>query len=106
MNHKFLYIVIGMSVVTYIPRALPALGLSRVKLPKWFLLFLDYIPVSVLSALLIPSIAVQDKKIDFVNPYFMASIPTVIAAYKSKNIFITIIVGIISFLAFRAIMQH
>lgn len=104
MNYKFLYIVIGMSVVTYIPRVLPAIGLSRIKLPDWFLLFLEYIPVSVLAALLIPSILVQNKKVDVVNPYFLASIPTVAVAYKSKNIFIPIIVGLLSYLVISNIL--
>lgn len=104
MNYKFLCIVIGMSVVTYIPRLLPALGFSRIKLPEWFLLFLEYVPVSVLAALLIPSILVQNKKVDVINPYLLTSIPTVAAAYKSKNIFIPIIVGLLSYLAISNIL--
>ncbi|MDI6601059.1 MAG: AzlD domain-containing protein [Thermoanaerobacteraceae bacterium] len=100
MDIKFIFVLIGMALVTYIPRIIPALGLSRVNLPDWALRFLDYIPVAVLSALLFPSIMMTKGRLDIAlsNPYLIASIPTVIAAYFSRNLFIPVIVGIVSYI--------
>lgn len=97
MNYKFLLVVIGMSVVTYIPRLMPALGLSNKKLPVWLLKFLEFIPVTVISALLVPSIMIRDNKLSLLNPYVYAAIPTLFAAYKSKNIVIPVVVGLVCY---------
>lgn len=99
---RFISVLVGMTLVTYIPRMLPAMGLYRVNLPGWCLKFLDYIPVAVLSALLFPSIMMPNGRlnISITNPYLIASIPTVISAYFSRNLFIPVIVGIISYVAF------
>lgn len=51
-----IWIIIGMLVVTYIPRLLPFYIISKIKLsPRWRL-FLTYIPYTSLGALIIPGV--------------------------------------------------
>lgn len=106
MDIRFILVLIGMSLVTYIPRMLPVLGLSKVNLPNWALRFLDYIPVAVLSALLFPSIMVSGGELDITlsNPFLVASIPTMIAAYLSHNLFIPVIVGIVFYVGLTVLI--
>ncbi|MEO3947792.1 AzlD domain-containing protein [Gorillibacterium sp. CAU 1737] len=48
--------VLGMAVVTYIPRLLPLLFTERFQVTGRLRLFLDYLPYAVLSALVFPAI--------------------------------------------------
>lgn len=98
MDQKIILVLIGMSVVTYIPRMLPLVVLSKVKLPPLFLKWLKYIPVAVLSALLAPGILLSHNHIafNFDNKALLASLPCFIVAAKTKNLFLTVLVGIVS----------
>ena len=50
------FVVVGMTIVTYIPRMLPLVFLQDIKLPAKVREFLEFIPVAVLSALVFPGI--------------------------------------------------
>lgn len=49
------YVILGMVVVTYIPRLLPFVIVSGKPLPKKIRLFLEFVPYTALGALLLPS---------------------------------------------------
>ncbi len=100
MEQQTILIILGMSIVTYIPRALPIIVLSKFKLPDWFLRWLKYIPIAILSALLFPQIMIFEDHVNISldNKNLLAAIPSLLAAYKTKSLFITVLVGIISML--------
>lgn len=66
-------------------------------MPEWFLQWLKYIPVAVLSALLVPGILISGDtmNISLHNKNLIAAIPSVFVAYKTKNLFITVLSGIV-----------
>lgn len=86
-----------MSIVTYIPRMVPLVLLSKIQLPPLFLKWLKYIPVAVLSALLFPGIMLPGGSLAFGldNKSLLASIPCFAVAAKTKNLFLTVLVGIV-----------
>jgi branched-subunit amino acid transport protein len=49
---EFLALVLACAAVTAVPRVLPLLVLSKLRLPQWLLDWLGYVPVAVLAALL------------------------------------------------------
>jgi branched-subunit amino acid transport protein len=49
-------IIVGMALVTYLPRVLPALVLDRITFPGWFKKWLQSIPYAALGALIFPGI--------------------------------------------------
>lgn len=53
---KYILLVIGMGLVTYIPRMLPMVLLNGVKLPNRLRTFLSLIPYAALGALIFPGI--------------------------------------------------
>ena len=57
--------ILGMMAVTYIPRALPVLALARRTLPEPVIRWLGFIPVAVLSAMLVPSLVAGGGSLDF-----------------------------------------
>ena len=58
---SILLVIIGMALVTYIPRLLPALFLNRFQCPDWFRKWLQSIPYAALGALIFPGVLLVDK---------------------------------------------
>ena len=57
---KYIILVLGMGVATYLPRLLPALFLDRIQFPKWFQKWLQSIPYAALGALIFPGVLLVD----------------------------------------------
>ena len=58
---KVLLVIVGMALVTYLPRLLPALFLDRFQFPDWFRKWLQSIPYAALGALIFPGILLVEK---------------------------------------------
>ncbi|MCJ7734049.1 MAG: AzlD domain-containing protein [Anaerolineales bacterium] len=58
---NILLIILGMALVTYLPRLLPALFLDRIQFPDWFQRWLKSIPYAALGALIFPGVLFVDK---------------------------------------------
>lgn len=86
-----------MSFVTYVPRWVPLFILSRYKLPKWFIEWLDLIPVAILSALLLPELVTtgQPRHLVLLQPEALVAIPTFIFALKTGSLGGTVVVGML-----------
>ncbi len=91
----YLLIVIGMGIVTYVPRWLPLLFLSRRGLPQWFAEWLDFIPAAILSALIFPLLVTtgEPRHFDLLRPELFVAIPTLIVAVKTRSLAGTVIFG-------------
>ena len=87
--------ILGMMAVTYVPRALPLLALAQRTLPEAVIRWLGFIPVAVLSAMLLPSLLVTDQGPDFSaqNIFLWAAIPTFLVCWKSKSFIGAIVTG-------------
>lgn len=101
-ENSIIILIIAMMVVTYLPRMIPMVFLAGKKIPDWLNEWLGYIPVTVLAALLFPTLFMKDQQI-FIsgNSYLLAALPTFIAGFLTKNIFVTVIVGMISIVLIR-----
>ncbi|MCW3491120.1 AzlD domain-containing protein [Dethiobacter alkaliphilus] len=97
-------IILGMAVVTYLPRFLPMYVLTRLEIPQIVIDWLRYIPVAVLAALIVPGILTADRQIHLTtnNAYLLASIPAFLVAWRSKNMMYTVTIG----MAVVLLLQH
>lgn len=94
MDRQVLLVILGMALVTYLPRMLPLVILSRTQLPNIFLRWLSYIPAAVLAALLAPALFLPEGRFALVgNPYLLAAIPTSLIAIRTRSIALTILCG-------------
>jgi len=94
MDRQVLLVILGMALVTYLPRMLPLVILSRTQLPNIFLRWLSYIPAAVLAALLTPALFLPEGRFALVgNPYLLAAIPTSLIAIRTRSIALTILCG-------------
>ncbi len=87
--------IVGMGLVTYLPRLLPVWLLSSRSLPPLVVAWLRFVPVAVLAALLLPALVVREGRIDLSpnNLFLVAAIPAVLMAWKTKSFFGTVLVG-------------
>lgn len=92
---NYIYLIIAMGLVTYFPRMLPATLLSKRKISKLFISFLGFVPAAVLSALFFPGVLIAGNKLSvgISNPLFLAALLTFPLAYKTKNMFLTVLLG-------------
>ncbi|MDO9582093.1 MAG: AzlD domain-containing protein [Desulfomicrobium sp.] len=87
--------ILGMMAVTYVPRALPLLALAQRTLPEAVIRWLGFIPVAVLSAMLLPSLVATDRGLDFSaeNIFLWAAIPTFVVCWKTRSFIGAIVTG-------------
>jgi len=97
MRSEMIIIIIGMSIVTQLPRILPLVVLTRMNLPPLLIRWLRHIPAAVLSALLFPSLILSNGSLNLSldNNALLAAIPCMIIAVKTKNLFLTVLTGIV-----------
>ena len=90
----YLLLMLGMGLVTYIPRLLPLFFLSQRQLPQWLIDWLELIPVAILAALLAPALVVDEgNSLDLLRPEFWVAIPTFLFAVRTKSLGGTVLVG-------------
>lgn len=85
-------IIIGMMVVTYVPRVLPFYMLSGKKLPKWLDMFLGFVPYAAFGALIVPGafLSIEGSYIAAIGGLLFAGI----FSYIKGNVIASVIGGI------------
>jgi len=89
--------MIGMGVVTFLPRLLPLWVFSSRDLPPLIVSWLRYVPVAVLAAMLLPSLVMPEGQVDVSsgNLFLWIAIPVFLVAWKTRNLFAPVIVGMV-----------
>lgn len=99
-----LMIIVGCMVVTALPRILPFMMMQRVQLPQVALRWLSYIPVCILTALIVESALIQSEgQVAFDKQVLLAILPTLATAVLSKSLLATVAVGILTMAVLRAL---
>ena len=94
---SMIFIILGCAIVTWIPRAVPFIFVRSVKLPDVILKWLSFIPVCILSALVIENLFSEEGRFVTIDwPVFTAFVPTLLVAIWTKSLSITVVVGVIS----------
>lgn len=93
-------LILGMALVTYLPRALPLLLLSSRNLSPLLMRWLEMVPPAVLAALLVPELLLQSgpegKKLLHIGPdnlFLLAALPTFVVGKISNSFFGTVAFG-------------
>ncbi|MCD5028964.1 AzlD domain-containing protein [Enterococcus asini] len=96
-NQQFFVLVIGCAVVTWIPRVLPFAIANRLAFPQKLNQFLNYLPLCILTALLVQSLLVfREGQWPLVKiPELLACLPALVVGYYTKDLMKIVIVGIL-----------
>ena len=96
MDEKIVFLtIVGMTLVTYVPRVTPVLALASRTLPGPLVRWLSFVPTAVLSAMLFPALLLKDAAFDFSigNFFLWASIPAFLLSWRTKSFFGTVALG-------------
>ncbi len=95
IHGQVVWVILGMGLVTYLPRWFPLVFLSRRNLPRWLIEWLDLIPAAILSALLLPDLVTHGtpRHLALWQPELWVAIPTFVFALKTKSLGGTVVVG-------------
>lgn len=103
ISTEYLYLILGCFVVTWVPRILPFAFAKKMNFPAKFRLFLDYLPLCILSALLIQNLlSVPAGKPPILNiPETLACVPALIVGIYTKDLMKIVVTGIITIALIR-----
>lgn len=87
--------ILGMAVVSAIPRIVPLSLLAKRKLPTIVMQWLSFVPVSILAALLTPEIFLRDGKFYIAedNFFLIAAVPTLLVSWLTRSFFGSVAIG-------------
>lgn len=98
---RVFWTIVGMGLVTYMPRLIPLLLLtqrdgSETPLPPWVARWLGYVPVAVLAAMLLPSLLVVEGRAHLAwdNLALWAALPTAWIAWRTRSLVGAVGVGV------------
>ncbi len=102
MHGEIVKVIVGMAVVTYLPRMIPLVALTRSDLPESLKRWLNYVPVSVFSALIFPSLLLRNGQIDmsFNNFQIWAGLICLIVMVRTRSLVFTVCAGVLAALLF------
>lgn len=97
----------GMAMVTFGIRY-PVLGLSgRIKLSPGLQEMLRYIPPAVLTAIVVPAVLLPDGEgllLSYTNARLVGAIAAILISYYSKNLLLTIVLGMAIFFGWQGLL--
>ena len=98
-NSDYITLILGMGLVTYLPRWFPLFFLSRRHLPAVVEDWLELIPAAILSALLFPILvtAGEPRHLAMFQSELLVGIPTFLFAWKTRSLGGTVMVGMVLF---------
>lgn len=99
MTKTYLYLAIFLaSLVTWLPRILPYFIIRLVKLPDKMVRFFNYLPISIIFALILSSLfSTQAGQIPQVKwPELIALLPSLGIMLKTRNVMLTVLVGCVT----------
>jgi branched-subunit amino acid transport protein len=101
---SLLTLILFLAAGTYLMRLLPLMILGRVPLPPRFREWLRLVPGAILATSLFQALLLQDEKLALTwrNAHLLAAIPTLLVAWRTRNMLLTILCGIASY----ALLQY
>jgi branched-subunit amino acid transport protein len=95
--------ILGMALVTYATRVATMLAL-RGEVAPWLRRWLGYVPVAVFTALILPPLLLADRgggRMLALGPALPAGLVGGLVAWRSGNVLLTILAGMVTFWALR-----
>lgn len=102
MSINILILILGMAVVTYLPRALPAFVIDRLKFGSKFEKFLKLIPFTAMTSLIVPSILTVDAERWYIGA-IGGIIAIIFACFKKIPTAAVVLISVISIMLIYSI---
>jgi branched-subunit amino acid transport protein len=99
MSNAYIWGVIGgAAVITYLLRLSFVILLDKFTMPSVVERSLRFVPAAVITAIVVPALVFQDNQLDVSlgNERLLAGLVAAVVAYYSRNILVTIVVGMVA----------
>ena len=93
MSVSVLVLILGMGLVTFLPRFIPMVFLSRWVFPEKARIGLSYLPVAILSAIVFPTFFSNGNQVEIQPHYLLAALPVFLFAWKVKSLWGSVLLG-------------
>lgn len=100
------FLVAGMALVTFAARYPVLAFFGRLNPPQYVLQALKFVPPAVLTAIIVPSVLLPEGQLDVQpqNAFLVAGILAALIAWRTKNLLLTILLGMAAFWLWRALL--
>lgn len=104
MNYWLLIFL--MALVTFLPRYLPMALANKFKLSPLLERALELVPTAVLVTIITQASLFPDGVLDvsLSNPHFLSAVIASVTALITRQLFLTIIIGLVAFISLRLLM--
>lgn len=92
-----LILILGMGLVTFLPRFLPMAFLSRWVVPNKVRIGLGYFPVAILSGIVFPTLFSDGNKVGIQPQYLLAALVVFLFAWKVRSIWGSVLLGMAAY---------
>lgn len=92
MNTEILLLILGMTAVTYIPRAVPAVFIEKLKISSRTEKFLKLIPYTAMTALIFPGVFSTDPEHIYIG--IIGAIAAAIPAWFKKPVLVCVLAAV------------
>lgn len=107
MREETMAIILGMAVVTFLPRFLPMAFLTRWVIPERVKMGLGYIPTAILSAIVFPILFFDEGGNVVIQPlYLLSAVPVFIFSWKVKRLWASVIFGMLIYWGLGFFLGH
>jgi branched-subunit amino acid transport protein len=98
MRTEILLIILGMAAVTYLSRVSFLVLVGRVSLPDYLSRGLRYIPVGILTAMVVPGLLAAEGRLDLSpgNHFLIAGLISGLVAAHWRNVFLAMGAGMLA----------
>ncbi|MFE4706275.1 AzlD domain-containing protein [Peribacillus simplex] len=96
-------VIVGISIVTFIPRVVPLVLLSKMEIPKWGIDWLKHVPVAVMAALLAQELLISEQVFSIKDNALnlAAALPAFLVAIFTRSLLGTVMIGVLSLMILR-----
>jgi branched-subunit amino acid transport protein len=94
-------VMVGLGLLTYLTRLSFIALHNRWKPPELFRRALHFVPVAVLTAIIVPELIMHSGRLELspLNPRLIAGLVAIFVAWRWKNTVLTILTGMVAFWA-------
>jgi branched-subunit amino acid transport protein len=100
-------VMVSIGALTFLTRLSFIALSSRWDAPALFRSALRFVPVAILTAIVVPELVMHTGTLDFslTNPRLLAGILAIFIAWRTKNTVLTIVIGMAAFWALQIIIK-
>ncbi len=100
--------IVAAGILTYLIRLSFIFLIGRTTMPRWFMRGLRFVPVAVLSAIIVPETIIWQGQpnLSWQNPQIWAALVAILVGLRVKNVLVIIAAGMVAFVVFQWLLPH